>query len=227
MNLRLSKTFVILFGIFIQHQVLGIRPSQFCNLVDKECVGNYNSRYNYQIICDYVKCPTALPYRCGSYKCSVGKKECDEYMKMNRYSNSVIFKTSIMSQKAIDTINSFDQDFVKFKKKIKNCPHQAYDWKVNDVCAADANCYEKEEIHGKYNFIMKMFSNNKYILKRVNCPCSTGYSFKCGKMYCAINKRACDRMPSPAANVSVSACINNDEQNGKSGFFQELFSHVM
>jgi hypothetical protein len=176
MNIFIGITLIILNS---QHQqqytaVNGIKNHQFCNLVEKECIGSYNGN-QYEIICQYTKCHPPHVYQCGRYKCSVGKNECEEYLKMNRYTNSVTFKTnvkhSLISEKAMKTIASFDEDFFRFKKNIRNCTSKAYNWKPTHICSVDKYCYQKDEVPGRFNFISKIFSNNKYILRRVNCPC--------------------------------------------------------
>ena len=167
---------ILLFVLMLLQQqkinVFGIKENQFCNIVEKECKGSM-ARNRYEIICEYAKCSQPFIYRCGSHKCVVGQKECQEYLKMNRYSNSVTFKTNVklMSQKAIDTIASFDEEFFRFKKKIKNCTQSVYNWESIDICLVERNCFQKAEIPGNFNFISKIFSTSKYILKRVNCPC--------------------------------------------------------
>ena len=45
-----------------------IKPTDFCHLVEKECVGKYGST-SYKTACDYEECQFPLDYRCTHISC--------------------------------------------------------------------------------------------------------------------------------------------------------------
>lgn len=44
-----------------------IKPTDFCHLVEKECVGKYESA-SYKTVCDYDECPFPFGYKCECTK---------------------------------------------------------------------------------------------------------------------------------------------------------------
>ena len=165
---------IILILLDVAQQAFGFKSSSFCNLVEQECVGNYDPRLDYKVICMHVKCQT--PYA----------------LEVNRYFSSISYKKTTQNVLLInDRLGQNILKFRSYKNKIRNCSKLAYEFKPNDVCVSGKMCFLNEKSPSKFNFF-DIFSYRKYALKKINCVCEAKHTYRFGQGHCSINKQACD-----------------------------------
>ena len=173
-----------------------MKTSQFCNMVKQNCVGKYDSKNQYQIVCQNEKCPRPYEQACGSDKCALNLILCNEYLEAYKILTSKIFRTGvdqilIPSQNALITKKKTEDNFKLFQSKIKNCTTQPYEWKLSDMCKSGQNCFHKEEIRNRFNIFGKT-SYKKYNLIKIDCQCGGDHTYHCGTYYCSVNNYACE-----------------------------------
>lgn len=180
--------FLFLFYLLSFKLISSLRKSEFCNLVEKECVGRLDANRTYQVVCHYQKCPNSF-ISCGSEDmCVSNKKECEEYLMMNIYLDPTLY-TEDMPPSLKLILKVMKKNFDRFRKEIAHCPKREYTWKASDMCFAGSGCYRKEFIANSEFSWFWMISYKNYELKRVDCPCNEKNTYICGKDYCSINKQ--------------------------------------
>jgi hypothetical protein len=80
---------------------------------------------------------------------------------------------------------------------IKKCPEPPINkWKPNDVCLNTKDCVST---------LMSIWSFNR--IKQKECKCRGKYDYRCNQDYCALNKRACERLKK---NINgIKKCLRN------------------
>jgi hypothetical protein len=164
--------------LLIFRLVLTLRPSDFCNLNTKNCIGRFGSKNVYTEECEYDKCQSNYSYHCANTtKCSRSKKECDEYFEMNKIFNTdsyIRHAFAYIWQSSEKRRKNFAKNFNATMSKVKYCRNDTF--KPSDICLNKRNCFK-----------LKL----NVTFTRVECLCIGNFSFKCGKNYCARNKTSC------------------------------------
>lgn len=174
-----SSSFSFLIFILTFQLIACFSSRDLCNLVEKECKGVYDSRNNYRIECDFVKCHAKHKYACGPSRCSVDKETCENFLKI----------PSISLLK-----------FKKVKENIRNCSIVPYHWQAQDICLNGRNCSQQ--------VVINMRSGNVKYEKVTNCPCRGHYSYNCGKTFCAINQKACKKLTVKLENTNNESILS-------------------
>jgi len=158
-----------------------------CHNIEKDCVGKYDSNDKYKVICDYEKCQqNPFNITCGKNKCAKDTASCKAYLKLEEFTNSIIFKTSMHSSIMSSKIKNFNlqlsHGIQTLNNKAKNCPKIEYVWKADDACVSHGNCFNGFKHNTKFGVI------------KVDCPCKGINAYECANSFCTLNKRACDYM---------------------------------
>lgn len=150
--------------------------NEFCYIKEKDCIGVYDSNNNYQIKCHEVNCHPKYSFKCGTISmCSSRKTSCEKYLNITESFTSLFKSLKYKVEK---------EKFAQFTKNIKPCPMLPYRWSEADVCLNGQGCLMKKE------YLMR--SGEVKYNKKIECPCANAHSFRCGRGYCAKNKKTCD-----------------------------------
>lgn len=142
-----------------------IKSSDFCNRVDKDCKGFYDSQEIYHIKCDYAKCQGIYKYSCGDGRCALDKSVCEKFQVWSSSLNSVISSRRVTDQ-------------------IKNCSSLPFKLHLENVCINGANCFQKKLIHVRTGGV-KLFN-------KIDCPCPISHGYHCGHKICTKSKKTCE-----------------------------------
>ena len=172
--------FKVLIILNLVSLILSLKSSDLCNLVEKECKGEYDPNFNYKINCEPISCHGEYSYECGD-KCAKDKTTCSNYQ-VFRFSNQRNLK-DIYSFLSIFRIND-KVSFKDFLQNIPTCPERKYEFKLNHICLSGTHCYEKIKLYRGFK--------HEYVYRKMNCSCEGIYNYECNNSYCSINKKSCD-----------------------------------
>jgi len=149
-----SKSLILLVVYFVSFiTVFGFKSTSFCNLIEKECVGSYDSELNYKVICKHVKCPTPYTYPCDVDRCAKNEQECRDFMNVDRYFSSIVLRNTIQNTYfAVHLQQQNKLKFQSFKIKIRNCIKSQYKWQISDVCVSGKTCFLNEKLTNFFTF---------------------------------------------------------------------------
>jgi len=178
--------------------VNGLKLNDFCNMMDKECVGQYDFNYKYSVVCTLKTC--AMPYTlaCGRDKCARSEMQCENYLNINRFFSSISFKDILLNMnptQKTDMVKMANQ-FKSFKRNIQNCKTTTvYEWNPESVCLRGYSCYQKTPSKTTFDLIT-MFSLKDYEFTRRMCPCMSLYlNYECkvdDSYYCTKTQTHCE-----------------------------------
>lgn len=187
-------------------------------MLEKECTGIYDSKQKYQVTCSPEKCSltSTFNYTCGVGRCAVNKTICDEYLNMEIFTNSLIFKISLrpgMSSNNVKSVtNKLVNNFHLVKSQVRTCPKIKHTWRADDACINGKTCFKKKRLNTKFTDL-KLLS--RYTLINTECPCKRNqHRYKCGD-FCTTNKRVCIAMTlkkiqrSKATSLGMKSCGNS------------------
>lgn len=182
---------IFLFLILHLAITIGLKSSNYCMLKQKKCIGFYDSKQNYQIKCDSIKCDGIFNYECGLNICSNKKSECNVYMASNVYIKKL---TNIRFEHLLKKTV-----FKLFNEKIKDCENKSYKFDSADFC-----------VNGK-NFMTIINYGFRKLTKKIDCKCPVKTSFKCDEL-CTIDSNACDYYKSNKKNFTnnINHCGNKN-----------------
>jgi len=191
MNFIAKNVQLTLLQVILVH---GLKSINFCNLIQKECLGSYDSSLNYTVTCNYMKCKSPYGFNCGKNRCAKNQDACFEFLNIEKYLNSFTYRDTFDSYFGNKMRLLKEQDIFKFdsfKKKFRNCPKHDYEWKDTDICINGKSCYSKKELPNKNSFF-SLFVYKKFTLNQIDCPCIGLNTYRCGKDHCAMNQISCD-----------------------------------
>ena len=177
---------VILLICWYKMFCLVFKPTDLCNVIEKECIHVYITKKNYELKCFDEKCQTPFNYKCENNKCAKNKTVCENFQNLVKITQ--MLKHRIKHRTGIRFFNkrsTIDDTYKSLVNKISNCPKASYIWNPNDFCISGRNCFKKTA--------NKSGSSKKNALKRVECHCNQkNLTYVCdGNNYCARNKKAC------------------------------------
>jgi hypothetical protein len=191
-----------------------IRSIDFCNLIYKQCVGNYiQNSTKYNVMCRYEKCQYPFENQCDTTTCAKHETDCSEYLKAEQF---------LVSQKPRSLISliywfnskheKMEKSFLSFKSKITNCSKPVYALNPeSDVCLVQSNnCFQilyTKTIFGSFR------TKNA---KQIDCPCinTNNLTFVCeidnNRKYCTSNEKSCDLFSSNYETfLNINKCQNS------------------
>ena len=181
----------ILFHLFAARTVCDFKSTSFCSLIEKECVGSYDSELNYKEICKHVKCQTPYTHQCGVDKCAKSQQECKDLLNVNRYFSSITFKNTIRNALFFNERLKHNMFNVRsYKNRILNCTKSQYKRKTSDVCVSGKNCFVNAKSTAKFSLPI-FISYTKNALKNSKCICEGKHTYQCGQDHCSVSKQAC------------------------------------
>lgn len=188
----------ILAALLSFRQMLSIKQSDFCKIGKPICKGFLESN-NYKESCEKMKCDGIYKFTCLNGLCSKDKNQCDIYKNLN-------FLTRPIAE--------FKFNRIKFIRNLKDCLNTVYNFKQNDVCVTEKNCYYREV------FTRLSRVNNFESLVQKSCECRGLYNFKCGENFCAIHSYACEMFTASKMNfVNMKSCGNGNQLTQKLFFY--------
>ena len=204
----LLKIFIIL--SLVIKPFLSLKPDNFCNLVQTESYGYYDSKNIYHTKIERVKCHGNYPFKCGEQKCVVYKQNCIDYLhyilslEIYRHMNG-LDKLKILKKKTELTFENATNKLKRFDDKIPNCPKVLNNWKSSDICLRRKICFEKNVGYRGFGFFPTS--------KKTFCFCKDEHNYQCGNIHCTIHKSACDEVLKTDFKMVSSQIINQCKNN--------------
>lgn len=170
MKFFLNFFLIVAFGLY---EINALKSDNFCVNLQKTCTGYYDSKDDYKLKCERVKCRGNFNVSCHKDFCSSDSASC------NRLINVYFLIKSLSSSYLYD---SKMKKFTSFVDSILKCPFVKYKFNSNDFCANAKSCFLSESL--------LIRNENRVHLKSIACPCQKAHSVHCDG-YCAISDEAC------------------------------------
>lgn len=203
--------------------LLSLKPTDLCLLKQLECSGYYNSFDKYKVKCELISCRGNYSVKCGTQKCASTQQDCDSYSFFSETTNMYKYKSDINKYALLSTQASAKTKQLVERKKLKyfnqnipECPHENYQFNVDDVCSNGLNCYEKYKTFKA--------SGMQFGMKKVTCMCPNAYNYHCGNKFCTLNKSVCDYLDKNKLNMTKLAKIK--ECGNKNTTYFRIFSSI-
>ena len=121
---------------------VSFKPDDFCNLVQTESIGFYDSLNNYHTKHVKVNCHGKYSHKCDKDKCATNKQGCSDYqnyvLSLNIYRNiDDLDKFTVLRPNSKKIYKNSISRLKNFNEKVPNCSKITYNWKSDD----SSQCY--------------------------------------------------------------------------------------